>query len=110
MQKAGLLTINAWAIDGFTKVFWRDLPCAGSVAAGAGAGGGRCVLFALRGGPPTAGRSCKAAGHSFRTLSPYQELRRLQSSSSNREAARCSLRSRWNFTRRPWLSKMRLDV
>ena len=26
MQRAGLLTINAWAIDGFTKVFWRDLP------------------------------------------------------------------------------------
>ena len=26
MQKAGLLTINAWAIDGFQKVFWRDLP------------------------------------------------------------------------------------
>jgi ABC-2 type transport system permease protein len=26
MQKAGLLTINAWAIDGFTKVFWRDAP------------------------------------------------------------------------------------
>jgi ABC-2 type transport system permease protein len=26
MQKAGLFTINAWAIDGFTKVFWRDLP------------------------------------------------------------------------------------
>jgi ABC-2 type transport system permease protein len=26
MQKAGLLTINAWAIDGFTKVFWRDRP------------------------------------------------------------------------------------
>jgi ABC-2 type transport system permease protein len=26
MQKAGLLTLNAWAIDGFTKVFWRDLP------------------------------------------------------------------------------------
>jgi len=24
MQKAGLLTINAWAIEGFTKVFWRD--------------------------------------------------------------------------------------
>lgn len=22
----GLLTINAWAIDGFTKVFWRDEP------------------------------------------------------------------------------------
>ncbi len=26
MQKAGLMTINAWAIDGFEKVFWRDLP------------------------------------------------------------------------------------
>jgi ABC-2 type transport system permease protein len=26
MQKAGLFTINGWAIDGFTKVFWRDLP------------------------------------------------------------------------------------
>ncbi len=24
MQKAGFLTINAWAIDGFTKVFWRN--------------------------------------------------------------------------------------
>ena len=26
MQNAGLWTINAWAIDGFEKVFWRDLP------------------------------------------------------------------------------------
>jgi ABC-2 type transport system permease protein len=26
MQKAGLFTINAWAIDGFTKVFWYDEP------------------------------------------------------------------------------------
>jgi ABC-2 type transport system permease protein len=26
MQKAGLFTINGWAIDGFTKVFWRDMP------------------------------------------------------------------------------------
>jgi len=26
MQRAGLLTINAWAIDGFTKIFWRDEP------------------------------------------------------------------------------------
>jgi len=26
IQKAGLFTINAWAIDGFTKIFWRDLP------------------------------------------------------------------------------------
>lgn len=26
LQKAGLWTLNAWAIDGFTKVFWRDQP------------------------------------------------------------------------------------
>ena len=26
MQKAGLLTFNAWAIDGYVKVFWRDEP------------------------------------------------------------------------------------
>jgi len=26
MQKVGLLTVNAWAIDGYTKVFWRDEP------------------------------------------------------------------------------------
>jgi len=26
MQKFGLLTLNAWAIDGFTKIFWRDEP------------------------------------------------------------------------------------
>ena len=26
MQKAGVLTINAWAIDGSTKVFCRDEP------------------------------------------------------------------------------------
>jgi ABC-2 type transport system permease protein len=24
LQKFGLVTINAWAIDGFTKIFWRD--------------------------------------------------------------------------------------
>ena len=24
MQRLGLLTFNAWALDGFTKVFWRD--------------------------------------------------------------------------------------
>ena len=23
MQKVGLLTLNAWAIDGFQKIFWR---------------------------------------------------------------------------------------
>ncbi len=26
MQKIGLVTINAWAFDGFQKVFWRDEP------------------------------------------------------------------------------------
>ena len=26
MQKIGLLTLNAWAIDGFQKIFWRDEP------------------------------------------------------------------------------------
>ncbi len=26
MQTAGLFTLNGWAIDGFTKVFWRDQP------------------------------------------------------------------------------------
>jgi len=28
MQTAGMFTLNAWAIDGFQKVFWRDLPVA----------------------------------------------------------------------------------
>ena len=27
MQKVGLLTFNAWALDGYLKVFWRDAPC-----------------------------------------------------------------------------------
>jgi ABC-2 type transport system permease protein len=26
MQKAGLLTFNAWALDGYVKVFWREAP------------------------------------------------------------------------------------
>ena len=26
MKEVGLLTFNAWAIDGYTKVFWRDEP------------------------------------------------------------------------------------
>ena len=26
MQQFGKLTFNAWALDGYTKVFWRDLP------------------------------------------------------------------------------------
>jgi ABC-2 type transport system permease protein len=28
MQKVGLLTFNAWALDGYLKVFWRDAPIA----------------------------------------------------------------------------------
>jgi ABC-2 type transport system permease protein len=28
VQKIGLVTLNAWAIDGFMKVFWRDAPIA----------------------------------------------------------------------------------
>jgi ABC-2 type transport system permease protein len=26
MQKVGLATFNAWALDGYIKVFWRDAP------------------------------------------------------------------------------------
>ncbi len=26
LKKAGLLTFNAWALDGYQKVFWRDAP------------------------------------------------------------------------------------
>ena len=26
MQKVGLATFNAWALDGYLKVFWRDAP------------------------------------------------------------------------------------
>ena len=26
LQKAGLVLFNSWALDGFTNVFWRDLP------------------------------------------------------------------------------------
>ena len=28
LQRYGLITFNAWALDGFDKVFWRDLPVA----------------------------------------------------------------------------------
>ncbi len=47
IQKVGLLTINAWAIDGFTKIFWRDEPVSHlwpQVAVLLGAG---IVLFAI---------------------------------------------------------------
>jgi ABC-2 type transport system permease protein len=26
MQQIGKITFNAWALDGYIKVFWRDLP------------------------------------------------------------------------------------
>ena len=26
LQRAGLFTFNAWALDGYQKVFWRDAP------------------------------------------------------------------------------------
>jgi ABC-2 type transport system permease protein len=26
MQRLGLLTFNAWALDGYLKVFWREAP------------------------------------------------------------------------------------
>jgi ABC-2 type transport system permease protein len=26
MQKIGLVTFNAWALDGYIKVFWRNAP------------------------------------------------------------------------------------
>ena len=26
VQKVGHLTLNAWALDGFMKVFWREAP------------------------------------------------------------------------------------
>jgi ABC-2 type transport system permease protein len=47
MQKVGLATINAWAIDGYTKVFWRNEPIshlAPQVAVLLGAG---IVLFLI---------------------------------------------------------------
>ena len=28
MQRVGLVTFNAWALDGYLKVFWRNAPVA----------------------------------------------------------------------------------
>jgi ABC-2 type transport system permease protein len=28
MQRIGLATFNAWALDGYLKVFWREMPVA----------------------------------------------------------------------------------
>ena len=46
MQKFGLLTINAWAIDGFQKVFWREEPTSHLVPQVAVLIGIAIVLFA----------------------------------------------------------------
>ena len=47
MKKVGLLTINAWAIDGYTKVFWRDEPILHLAPQVAALIGGATVLFLL---------------------------------------------------------------
>ena len=61
MKKVGLLTFNAWAIDGYTKVFWRDEPVshlAPQVAVLLGAG---IALFWLRAASPAGGSMRKAS-------------------------------------------------
>ncbi len=63
MQKAGLLTINAWAIDGFTKIFWRDEPLSHLWPQVLVLVGIAIVLFAIVAGWRAAGntpRSCDA--------------------------------------------------
>jgi ABC-2 type transport system permease protein len=47
MQKVGLLTLNAWAIDGYTKVFWRDEPILNLAPQVAVLVGGGIVLFLI---------------------------------------------------------------
>ena len=48
MQKIGLVTFNAWALDGYLKVFWREAPLVDAVAAGHGARQPRGGLLPLR--------------------------------------------------------------
>jgi ABC-2 type transport system permease protein len=47
VQKVGLITLNAWAIDGFMKVFWRDEPLAALAPQVAFLLGAAVVLFSL---------------------------------------------------------------
>jgi len=47
MKKLGLFTFNAWAIDGYTKVFWRDEPISHLVPQVAVLIGSGIVLFLL---------------------------------------------------------------
>lgn len=49
IKKVGLLTLNAWAIDGFTKVFWRDEPVSQlAPQAGVLLGAGLALFFVAR--------------------------------------------------------------
>jgi ABC-2 type transport system permease protein len=47
MLKLGLLTFNAWAIDGYTKVFWRDEPVSHLAPQLGALLGGALILFLL---------------------------------------------------------------
>lgn len=47
VQKFGLITLNAWAIDGFLKVFWRDAPITALAPQVAFLVGAAVVLFTL---------------------------------------------------------------
>jgi len=47
MKKIGLLTFNAWAIDGYTKVFWRDEPISHLIPQLAVLVGSGIVLFLI---------------------------------------------------------------
>ncbi len=47
VQKIGLVTLNAWAIDGFMKVFWRDEPVSALAPQVAFLIAAAAVLFAL---------------------------------------------------------------
>ena len=47
VQKFGLITLNAWAIDGFMKVFWRDAPLTALAPQVAFLVGAAVVLFTL---------------------------------------------------------------
>jgi len=46
MQKAGLVAFNTWALDGYTKVFWREAPLA-ALAPQVGVLLAWCVAFAI---------------------------------------------------------------
>ena len=47
MRQIGLFTFNAWAIDGFTKVFWRDQPVSALLPQVAVLVGSALVLFLI---------------------------------------------------------------